>query len=79
MKTLGWCDIGYNVLVDKYGQIFEGAFGGLDRNVQGTHTGGFNRDTVGVAMLGNYNDVAPSVGDAPLCGQLPRVAAAPGR
>ena len=24
-----WCDIGYNVLVDKYGQIFEGRFGGL--------------------------------------------------
>ncbi|MGU3291410.1 N-acetylmuramoyl-L-alanine amidase [Williamsia sp. M5A3_1d] len=59
-QTLGWCDIGYNALVDKYGQIFEGAFGGLDRNVQGTHTGGFNRDTVGVAMLGNYNDVAPT-------------------
>ncbi|WP_296394273.1 N-acetylmuramoyl-L-alanine amidase [Williamsia sp.] len=59
-QTLGWCDIGYNALVDKYGQIFEGAFGGLDKNVQGTHTGGFNRDTVGVAMIGNYNDVAPS-------------------
>lgn len=39
-QSLNWCDIGYNVLVDKYGQIFEGAFGGLDRNVQGTHTGG---------------------------------------
>ncbi|MCX6469114.1 MAG: N-acetylmuramoyl-L-alanine amidase [Corynebacteriales bacterium] len=59
-QTLGWCDIGYNALVDKYGQIFEGAFGGLDRNVQGTHTGGFNQGTVGVAMLGNYNDVAPT-------------------
>ena len=59
-QTLGWCDIGYNALVDKYGQIFEGAFGGLDRTVQGTHTGGFNRETVGVAMLGNYNDVAPT-------------------
>ncbi len=59
-QTLGWCDIGYNALVDKYGQIFEGAFGGLDKNVQGTHTGGFNQDTVGVAMIGNYNDIAPS-------------------
>ncbi|WP_307851872.1 N-acetylmuramoyl-L-alanine amidase [Williamsia sp. CHRR-6] len=59
-QTLGWCDIGYNAIVDKYGQIFEGAFGGLDKNVQGTHTGGFNRETVGVAMLGNYNDIAPT-------------------
>ena len=59
-QTLGWCDIGYNVLVDKYGQIFEGASGGLDRNVQATHTGGFNQDTLGLALLGNLNEVAPT-------------------
>jgi hypothetical protein len=59
-RTLNWCDIGYNVLVDKYGQIFEGAFGGLDRNVEGTHTGGFNRDTVGLSMIGNLDEIAPS-------------------
>ena len=59
-RTLNWCDIGYNVLVDKYGQIFEGAFGGLDRNVDGTHTGGFNKSTVGVSMIGNLAQAAPS-------------------
>ncbi|SIS21210.1 N-acetylmuramoyl-L-alanine amidase [Williamsia sterculiae] len=59
-QTLGWCDIGYNALVDKFGQIFEGAYGGLDKNVEGTHTGGFNKNTVGVAMLGDLNDVAPT-------------------
>lgn len=59
-RTLNWCDIGYNVLVDKYGQIFEGAFGGLDRNVEGTHTGGFNKNTVGVSLIGNLDEVAPS-------------------
>jgi len=59
-QTLGWCDIGYNAIVDKYGQIFEGAYGGLDKNVEGTHTGGFNPDTVGVVMLGNLNDVPPT-------------------
>ncbi|MEP9395430.1 N-acetylmuramoyl-L-alanine amidase [Gordonia sp. VNK1] len=59
-RTLNWCDIGYNVLVDKYGQTFEGAFGGLDRNVEGTHTGGFNRDTVGLSMIGNLDEIAPS-------------------
>ncbi len=59
-RTLNWCDIGYNVLVDKYGQIFEGAFGGLDRNVEGTHTGGFNRSTVGVSMIGNLDVAAPT-------------------
>lgn len=60
-QTLGWCDIGYNVLVDRYGQIFEGRFGGLDRPVQGAHAGGFNENTVGIAMMGNFvNEPAPA-------------------
>ena len=59
-QTLGWCDIGYNALVDKYGQIFEGRAGGLDRPVQGAHAGGFNENTVGVAMMGDYSTEAPS-------------------
>ncbi|KAA0024666.1 N-acetylmuramoyl-L-alanine amidase [Antrihabitans cavernicola] len=59
-KTLGWCDIGYNALVDKYGQIFEGRFGGLDKPVEGAHAGGFNENTVGIAMLGNYDKIAPT-------------------
>ncbi|MFC9994555.1 N-acetylmuramoyl-L-alanine amidase [Nocardia sp. NPDC127526] len=59
-KTLGWCDIGYNALVDKYGQIFEGRFGGLDRPVEGAHAGGFNINTAGVAFMGNHESEEPS-------------------
>jgi uncharacterized protein with LGFP repeats len=59
-KTLGWCDIAYNALVDKYGQVFEGTAGGLTKPVEGFHTGGFNRNTWGVAMIGNFDDVAPT-------------------
>ncbi|WP_309230302.1 N-acetylmuramoyl-L-alanine amidase [Nocardia sp. SYP-A9097] len=59
-KTLGWCDIGYNALVDKYGQIFEGRFGGLDRPVEGAHAGGFNINTAGVAFMGNHEEEAPT-------------------
>jgi uncharacterized protein with LGFP repeats len=58
-KTLGWCDIAYNALVDKYGQVFEGSAGGLTKPVEAFHTGGFNRDTWGVAMIGNFDDVPP--------------------
>ncbi|USI90551.1 N-acetylmuramoyl-L-alanine amidase [Rhodococcus pyridinivorans] len=58
-RTLGWCDIGYNTLVDKYGQIFEGRAGGLDRNVQGAHAGGFNENTHGIAMMGDFSTQAP--------------------
>jgi uncharacterized protein with LGFP repeats len=54
----GWDDIGYNFLVDKYGQVFEGRYGGIDRPVVGAHSLGFNRGSVGVAVLGTY-DSAP--------------------
>ena len=59
-QMLGWCDIAYNALVDKYGQVFEGRAGALTGPVQGDHTGGFNRDTWGVAMIGNFDDVPPT-------------------
>ncbi len=52
--TLGYCDIAYNFLVDRYGQIFEGRFGGTDRPVHGAHAIGFNTNTTGVAAIGNF-------------------------
>lgn len=59
-RTLGWCDIAYNALVDKYGQVFEGRAGGITRPVEGAHTGGFNHNTWGAAMLGNFDVVPPT-------------------
>jgi flagellar hook assembly protein FlgD len=53
----GWDDIGYNFLVDKYGQVFEGRRGGIAQNVIGAHAGGFNTGSVGVSVLGNYDSV----------------------
>ena len=50
----GWNDIGYNFLVDKYGQIFEGRYGGVDKAVVGAHSLGFNVGSFGVAVLGDY-------------------------
>jgi hypothetical protein len=62
MKARDWCDIGYNFLVDKYGQIFEGRNGGVDRPVRGAHAGNktVNTYTMGVSMMGTFTSTEPS-------------------
>nr|WP_231699242.1 N-acetylmuramoyl-L-alanine amidase [Corynebacterium lujinxingii] len=59
-QTMGWGDIGYHALVDKYGNIYEGHAGGMDRGPQGAHVGSFNQNTWGVSMLGNYQEAQPT-------------------
>lgn len=54
VNTLGYCDVAYNFFVDKYGQIFEGRWGGTDKPIIGGHSGGFNTSSTGIAVLGNY-------------------------
>lgn len=58
-NSRGWCDLGYNFVVDKWGNIYEGATGSLTSAVAGAHTGGFNTGTVGISMLGDYTSVTP--------------------
>jgi hypothetical protein len=60
VKGNGWNDIGYNFLIDKYGQVFEGRYGGVDKNVIGAHAEGFNTGSFGVALIGTYSAVAPT-------------------
>lgn len=59
-KNLGWCDVGYHVLADKYGNLYEGRYGGLNKNVRGVHAGGFNANTWAISMMGNYDTVQPT-------------------
>jgi hypothetical protein len=60
VRSNGWNDIGYNFLVDRFGTIYEGRYGGVDQNVVGAHALGFNTGSVGIALLGTYGSSAPS-------------------
>jgi hypothetical protein len=54
-----WNDIGYDLLVDRFGTVFEGRAGGVEQPVTGAHAGGWNTVSAGVAMIGSYTLAQP--------------------
>lgn len=71
-QTLGWADIAYNFLVDKFGRIWVGRAGSVGNMARGAHTLGFNDTSVGVAVLGNFQTGHPN---DKIYGAVARVAA----
>ncbi|GAB4013661.1 FG-GAP-like repeat-containing protein [Nocardioides ultimimeridianus] len=59
-QVRGWSDIGYNYLVDRFGRIWEGRYGGVDRDPVGAHTLGYNDDSFAASAIGNYQEVQPT-------------------
>ncbi|WP_432888565.1 N-acetylmuramoyl-L-alanine amidase [Kribbella sp. CA-245084] len=59
VKSRGWCDLGYNFLVDRFGRVFEGRYGGAQLPVLGAHTASYNSNSFGVAVIGNFEKAAP--------------------
>lgn len=59
-QSLGWFDIGYNFLVDKFGRAWVGRAGGPRKLVRGAHTLGFNHVSMGVVVIGNFQIQEPS-------------------
>jgi len=70
--VLGWGDIGYNYLIDQNGNIYEGRYGGdgvvgahvyrnkacaISRFGGAEYEANFNRGTVGISVLGDYEDL----------------------
>jgi len=56
VNSRGWADIGYHYIVDPAGRIWEGR--PIDR--QGAHVADNNPHNLGVMMLGNYDQQAPT-------------------
>jgi hypothetical protein len=59
VKSRGWCDVGYIFLVDKFGRVWEGRYGGMQFPVLGAHTGGYNTDSFGISLIGNFDTATP--------------------
>ncbi|NEA31366.1 peptidoglycan recognition family protein [Streptomyces sp. SID13031] len=66
-------DIGYHLLIDQNGTVYEGRYSGPDpvpifhgrlgdgpRMCNGAHVGGFNAGNVGVSLLGDFTDSLPT-------------------
>ena len=53
-------DIAYNFAVDAFGRIWEARAGGIDQPVMGAHAGGYNAESTGMVVLGDFTNVVPS-------------------
>ena len=65
----GWCDLGYNFVIGQNGKIYEGRWArkyrpwetpssedSRGRAVSGAHVANFNSGSVGVSLMGNYDN-----------------------
>src|SRR5699024_6910217 len=55
----GWNDIGYNVVADKYGRLWQARGGDISYAVIGVQKSRHNTGTFGISVLGTYNSSAP--------------------
>ncbi|HZL65686.1 MAG TPA: FlgD immunoglobulin-like domain containing protein [Thermoleophilia bacterium] len=58
-KSLHWSDVGYDFLIDRYGTIYEGRYGGVTKGVIGAQVLGFNTGSTGVSIMGTFVSATP--------------------
>jgi hypothetical protein len=56
MDRRGFADVAYHFMIDLDGMIYEGR----DIHLRGAHVQGFNTGSVGVVLIGNFNDEEPT-------------------
>lgn len=56
VNARGWADIGYHYIVDPAGRVWEGR----PINLQGAHVADNNEHNLGIMVMGNYDQQAPS-------------------
>lgn len=55
MDTNHWADVGYHYVIDKNGVLYEGR----DIHVRGASVAGYNTGTIGVCVMGNFEQELP--------------------
>ena len=72
VNTLGWSDIGYNFLTDKYGNIYQGRMNSniVGQDVRGAHAGAANNESIGINFLGNSDVTLPTTSQLQTCNQF---------
>ena len=56
MDTLGWPDIGYHFCVGQDGRVYQAR----PEHLIGAHVGNHNTGNIGIALIGNFQNVVPS-------------------
>lgn len=56
MEEKGFADVGYHFLIDQTGRLYEGRA----LNVRGAHTYGANYGSVGICLIGNFEELVPT-------------------
>jgi hypothetical protein len=56
MDGRSFADVAYHFMIDSNGVIYEGR----EINIRGAHVQGFNTGSVGVVLLGSFNDTEPT-------------------
>ena len=57
MEVRGFADVAYHFMIAPDGKIFEGR----PINVRGAHVRGYNTGSIGIVLLGNFNEDLPTV------------------